>query len=95
LSHAPSASFAWLFFSLLCFCLAGLGPWFSYRCFPRCLDYRLLDYPACWLTWSFAQFLQGLALNFSPPNLYLPSSWDYRYEPQCLFRFLVQNAQWS
>jgi hypothetical protein len=31
-----------------------------------------------------SHFLPGQALNHDPPNLYLWSSWDYRYEPLCL-----------
>jgi hypothetical protein len=35
--------------------------------------------PAC-----LNNFLLGLASNHNPPNLWLPSSWEYRRELRCL-----------
>jgi hypothetical protein len=34
-------------------------------------------------------FLPMLALNLDPPDLHLPSGWDYRYEPLCLAKSCV------
>jgi hypothetical protein len=31
--------------------------------------------------WGLSNYLQGLALNLDPPDLSLPSSWDYSHEP--------------
>jgi hypothetical protein len=33
-----------------------------------------------WLFWRWGleDYLPGLALSYDPPNLSLPSSWDYR-----------------
>jgi hypothetical protein len=33
--------------------------------------------------WGFEHFLPRQALNHNPPNLYLPSSKDYRFKPPC------------
>jgi hypothetical protein len=41
----------------------------------------MLPHSACLLRWSFANFFPGLALNHSPPNLCLLSSWNNKHEP--------------
>jgi hypothetical protein len=51
---------------------------------PRlCWAMIFLFYASCcyWLTWGLVNFLPGLALNFGPPDLSLPSRQYYRYEP--------------
>jgi hypothetical protein len=39
------------------------------------------QYPAYLLRWGLTNFVPGLASNHDPSHLYLPSTWDYRYEP--------------
>jgi hypothetical protein len=62
--------------------LPGLhGPWSFFIGFPHNWDDRhTTPYPACLLRWGLNNFLPGPALNYDPPNLYLPSSWDLGLE---------------
>jgi hypothetical protein len=41
------------------------------------------------VSWTF---LTRLASNFNPSDLYLPGSWDYRYEPLSLVSVLLTSA---
>jgi hypothetical protein len=67
------------------FVQARLRPWSSCLCLPSnwdnmCMLSGIL-LVGCWLDGGLANFLLGLALYHSPPDLCLPSSWDYRHEP--------------
>jgi hypothetical protein len=35
------------------------------------------------LKWRPQQLFAQAGLECDPPDLYLPSSWNYRFEPQC------------
>jgi hypothetical protein len=48
-----------------------------------------------WLRWSLKIFLPGLASNHCPPNLCLPSSWDYRCESLCPVKRQTVAGTWQ
>jgi hypothetical protein len=37
-----------------------------------------------WLRWVLANIFPRMASHLDPPDLYFPSSWDYRYVLSCL-----------
>jgi hypothetical protein len=47
---------------------------------PYWLGWQKPPFPDYWLRWGLINFLPGLASNFDPPNVHLPSKWDYRCE---------------
>jgi hypothetical protein len=61
--------------SLNCNLLEILLP--SHSWYQRCMPPHM----AYLLRWDLPNLLPGMAWNCNPPFLYLPSSWDYKYEP--------------
>jgi hypothetical protein len=54
----------------------------SYLCLLHRWDYRCVPSQlACWVRWSLANFLPGLALKYDPSNFSLLSIWDFRHVP--------------
>jgi hypothetical protein len=54
-----------------------------------------LPHLAFLLRWGLTNFQPGVALNHNPPNLSLPSSWDYRREPRRPEHFLKALSHWQ
>jgi hypothetical protein len=63
------------------------------------------SYPALSLKWGLPNILPMLASSHGPPDIHLPSSWGYRYEPPCPVPILIfykknpicpeTNKKWS
>jgi hypothetical protein len=47
-----------------------------HTCSSRCMPLH----PVYWLRWGLKNSMPGLALNWNPLDLCLPSNWDYRCE---------------
>jgi hypothetical protein len=85
LGHTPS-SFCFSYFSnrVLSLCPGCPGLRSSYLCFPHSSgDRHALSHTTSLAEMGVVKFLPGLAYNCDPPDLRLPSRWDYRCVTLC------------